>query len=686
MDQLQAIRGYARRNDTEYVYTPIIKKKGFLPNPVAINGIPKYADSDLDPDVIGTVAWEEWWTEQLYYCVYGYDTGGMHIPGRYYYYLNFFLMSTVGIGNHHPAFFDLDYEFFSTVEAAKADKKGIISLKARRKGLSNKVVGIIDHGFHFNKSYNAGICAGLETHAEDFYSKFQHNFSLKPPELRMNVKSTVEKTEHKYRVKENGIYIEKGTFNILDVATMFTNPGVFKGKKLEDCVFEEAGEFPLLIEGFEATKPCFMDSDLMIGTPYVYGTGGNMNKGSAAFAEMWHEPDSFNLIKFWVPANRASRHYIGGITGGPMDPSGEHIEKIPNLLKYKPYERVGMEDIEEATKSIMADRAKASKKKNKQSYYDNLQNNPLTEKEAFLKFSGNDFPTEELNEQLFKIDSDGVKYNVYRLSWKKTEDGKLRTPYEVDAQALTDEEIAEAEHLDDQNIVYVYKLPQPTQQGLDVGGLDSYDLDKSKTSKSLGAMVVYRRKNNMRFGTEMPVALVNHRPRRKEIFYETCAMVSVWYGLKYNVLCDIANPLVIKHFEELGLRSYLAERPKKFESEGSKQSHELGVRLTTFAKPQMIALLQSYFSYNADKVEFDQILNEALDYDVAQKESDWDTVDALGIALMRDADMDGGILDESEFDEEDFDLPDWVEDADGYLVMRNDTHIPGKLDNTGRDT
>lgn len=678
---------YARGNDKEYIYTPIIKKRGFLPNPVAVNGIPEYADSSLNEDVKGTVAWEEWWYEQIYYCLNGYNTGGMYIPGRYYYYLNFYMMSTVGIGNHHPPFVDLDYEFFQTVEAAKKDHKGIISLKARRKGLSNKVVGIYDYGFHFREAYKAGICAGLEEHANDFYEKFKHNFSLKPPELRMHITSTKDLTVHKYRVNEQGINVDKGTRNTLHVATMYTNPGVFKGKYLDDCVFEEAGEFPLLIEGFNATVHDFMRGDVMIGSPYIYGTAGDMKKDSTGFSEMWNEPDSFNLIKFWVPGTRLNFHYIGGIKGGPMDPESNHEEKIPNLLKYKAYERIGMEDVKEAEKSILADRREKAKKKNKQSYYDNLQNNPLTEKEAFLRFSGNDFPTEELNDQLFEIDSKGIKYTVYKLEWKKGPDKKVIMPYEVEATPLTDEEVAEAEHLEDENIVYVLKPPQPKMVGMDIAGLDSYDLDKSKTSKSLGAMVVYRRKNSTVHGSEIPVALVNYRPRRKEIFYDSCAMTAVWYGLEHNVLVDVDRPLVINHFDSLGLRNYMAERPKKFESANSKQQHDVGVKLTVSSKPQMIALLQSYFSYNANKIQFDQILREALDYDVVQKYSDWDTVDALGIALMRDADMGGEIYNEDEIDDDDFDTPEWEEDEDGYLVMVEEgRHRSGKLDSLGQDT
>ena len=63
---------------------PYYKGKGYCTNPIVINGIPKEADSRRDKKVIGTVAWEKFWEEQLHYIHNGYQTGGLWIPGRYY--------------------------------------------------------------------------------------------------------------------------------------------------------------------------------------------------------------------------------------------------------------------------------------------------------------------------------------------------------------------------------------------------------------------------------------------------------------------------------------------------------------------------------------------------------------------------------------------------------------------------
>ena len=50
--------------------SPYKKGKGFCPNPIAKNGIPKYADSKYNKNVIGTPDWEKFWEEQLYYIIH----------------------------------------------------------------------------------------------------------------------------------------------------------------------------------------------------------------------------------------------------------------------------------------------------------------------------------------------------------------------------------------------------------------------------------------------------------------------------------------------------------------------------------------------------------------------------------------------------------------------------------------
>lgn len=654
-------------------YLPRIKSRSFFPNPVAKHGIPAYANTDPksggNVKLFGTAAHTEWWEEQIRYCLNGYDTGGMHIPGRFYKYLNFDTISTVGRGNHYPDYVDLDFDYFELVEDVKKDGKGIICVKARRKGLSEKMVSIIDTGFRFTQSaYQAGIAAGLEEHAQDFFAKFKRTMALKPPELMLHLlEENSENIVAGWKEKEETGHIVKGSKNVVFCKTMYHNANVFKGKYLNDAIFEEGGEFDRLIDGFNATKACFMIGNKMVGTPYVYGTGGNMKKGSKGFQEMWAEAESFKLAKFFVPATRMYFPCVGG----HRDENGKPAEETPNLQMYTPTERYGMEDVACAEEMIKNERRSLASKRNKKPYYDFLQDYPLTEKESFLKFSGNNFPTEILQDRNFELLTADKEYILYELEWIMTPEGAIKQPLQVKAvpvEIRVDGDIMKP----DNNYVMIHNAghPRPDFKYLDVAGIDSYDLDESKTSKSLGAMVVFRGDHSIKDIPKMaPVCLYNCRPRRKETFYETCLKISVYYNLVGDVLLDLEKQLIAEFFNKNGGARYWAPRPLSIESPDSKQSHNIGVKMTGYSKPKMIAMLQSYFYDHTKDIVFPQLVEEALDYDVEQKDSDWDIIDALGFALIRYHDR--TIKPQSNNDENDVNdnmMPEWREDSSGNLI------------------
>jgi hypothetical protein len=141
-------------------YAPIIKVRGFSPNPVAGN-IPIFADSITNPKVVGTTNYNEFWDEQIDRCINGYDTAGIHIPGRYYFYLNFVILKGL-YGPQYPFYVDLDLEYYNLVAYVKKNRKmGIVSVKARRKGLSEKAQNILAHGLRFTEGYRGAITAGI---------------------------------------------------------------------------------------------------------------------------------------------------------------------------------------------------------------------------------------------------------------------------------------------------------------------------------------------------------------------------------------------------------------------------------------------------------------------------------------------------------------------------------------------
>lgn len=643
--------------------SPYIKPRGFLPNPVVKHGIPKYADSRLNPNVKGTLDWQKYWEEQLYYIHNGYETGGMWIPGRYYYYMNFRIFNTV-MGPISPQMVDLHLEIAYIIEYVKANGKNFVGPKGRRLGLSEAAqTMIVDYGWRFIPGYNAGIAAGQQVYIDDFMQKWSDSNAMSPAEFK--IKTLVDNDEQTvagYRfIDKEGNKIEDGTKNIIYKRTMFNNPHLFKGLYLNDIIAEEMGEFEHAKEFYSASIDCLKFGAEQKGSMFMYGTGGSMGKNSDAFEDMWHNYESYNAVRFFMPRTKFYFPFYGGASE-----DGKLKENVPNLLKdLEPHQRIGIADEEASKEFILAERKRLLAIGDMDKYYDFCKNTPLDISEVFKKTVSNSFNIEKLNEQGFKVESELKKYGKWKLDWKKNDRGEIKFPREVIATPADDTELNE-----DCVLILHDGHPVPGYRSLFCGGVDSYDQDKSKTSKSLGSMVVRRKvTTNPAMLNRQVVCLVRTRPRRKEIFYETCMKVSVYYGLYANTLIDYAKPGIIQYYKDSGCDSYLAMRPKKFESATTTQQHDFGVSLNTYSRPVMVSLLQSYFEDYSDSIWFDTILDEAKIYDEYTKDSDNDSIDALGISLMQEISDD--VLPFSQDDKkiaEAFAYPEFTEDDDGNIV------------------
>ena len=180
---------------------------------------------------------------------------------------------------------------------------------------------------------------------------------------------------------------------------------------------------------------------------------------------------------------------------------------------------------------------------------------------------------------------------------------------------------------------------------LDIGGIDGYNQDESQTSRSLGAMIVLRQGNKTNLESkgihkaEYPVMLYYARPPRKELFFEGCLKISVFYNLLRNTMCNAEQDFVIDYYIKNGGLRYLSRRPKSFDAEKSQQSHKWGAKMTGLSKPTILGLVQSSIEDFVQFYKFPLLLRDALAYDEAYIGTDWDSVDALAYAKMRIEDM-----------------------------------------------
>ena len=418
---------------------PYIKSKGFLNQlvPIVMKGIPLYADSVRNPDCVNTVEYEEFWDNEFNKIVNGFWIKDIWIPGRFYFYMNYKQMSTIR-GVITPDVVDMHLELAYHIEHCLANGKNLLIAKGRRKGISEAVsTMVVDYGWRFTEGFKAGVAAGNKTYVEDFVAKWRFSDSRMPVEL-----STKKLTDNDdeivagYNIKnQHGAYEEKGTMNTIYARTMHTNPNMFKGLYLNVIISEEVGEHENWISFYGASKDCLMSGNQQVGILIAFGTAGNINKGSKDFKKIWQDYETFNFVRYMIPADR---FYFYG------DARNEN-QRIPAeselLKKYSPYQLIGVEDRANALKNIMDRRAALLKQGNIKEYNEDLQNNPINESEMFRKTVVNNFNVNKLNDQQSAIDNlSHPKYTKYKLDWVKDKQGMIKMPMEVVARVLQPQE------------------------------------------------------------------------------------------------------------------------------------------------------------------------------------------------------------------------------------------------------
>ncbi len=654
---------------------PYIKGKNFTFNPVVKYGIPDYADSSLNPNVVGTPKWQTYWEEQLFYIHNGYQTGGYFLPGRYYYYLNFNSMSTI-TGIISPDMVDLHLELAYLIEWAKVNNKNVIVAKKRRAGISEFThKAVIDYGWRFKLGYKAGIAAGKSTYAEELMNKWEVSEALLPPEFSVKkLKKNSSEIIAGYRAENSlGDSIEQGTKNQIYVETTHQDAELFKGLYLNDVIAEECGQFEKLEEFYSATKACLKDGSQQIGTMFFYGTGGNMDKGSKGFNEIWHNADKYDFVKFLIPATRFHKPFYGGATQ-----YGVINEKVPNLLKeFKPYQIIGVEDHEAAKVGILEERDREKRSGDIEKYNAHLQDYPFTEDEIFKRTIVNAFDEDILNEQQTQILSQNKKYVRCQLDYVKDQTGEIKHPLQVIPRVdnTTPEDGAVILIHED----HLQKIT--THDNMYVAGVDSYDQHLSKTSKSKGAMCVLIRRNTIKDSLQMaPIATICCRPPRKEIFYEMCLKLAIFYDLRESVLMDVRTPAIMEFFRERGCEKYLAFRPRKFEKEDSEQVNEYGISLNNHSRPLMVGLMQSSILDYGKYIWFPELIKQLSNYDEVSIGSDNDLGDAYGIALMQDSASELRTRDKKETTNDKYSLDTWEQDSEGNMIPTT-THLKKNIVN-----
>jgi hypothetical protein len=95
---------------------------------------------------------------------------------------------------------------------------------------------------------------------------------------------------------DRGNIIEKGFKSEIIALSFMDNPDAARGKDANLVLIEEAGVFDNLKASYSALEPLTRSGSMQTGQIIMFGTGGDMLKGTIDFEDMFYDPDTYNMI------------------------------------------------------------------------------------------------------------------------------------------------------------------------------------------------------------------------------------------------------------------------------------------------------------------------------------------------------------------------------------------------------
>ena len=634
----------------------------------------------------GSISYDDYWDEQDERCLNGYKPAPYmpKISGEHYFYLNMNKIELLMKGatrktDEYPFYRELDRRLFNEIKGAKRDKYGLIVGKPRRVGLS--WIGALEAEYEllFHKGNKIGIAAGQDDKAQDFYDKVKDLLKNVREEYRSGVitkNSELIKlgyTEYINKQKE-----EKGLGSQMFMKTMYAKPTGFEGKSLSMVIFEEAGLFEDIVAAYKSTEPCFKDGSIQFGTPIIYGTGGDIEKGSKGYKQMWNAKESvYNLKKLLV---LASDYYPGD--GIPDKATGKTI----SFFDF----RTGRTNSKAAELYILKER---QEKEGSEGFIKHIQSYPLKESDIFIKNSGGFLNRKKLNAQMRNQDNCPFERKIGRLEWH-TKDPQTKKLIAVarDLKEMDKIHLARGSKLvfeADDELGTINKILDPLdhsklQYNPDIGGCDSYDEEIAEGTGSLGASIVYRCFYGMNKAHDLPIAYILDRGTSDsdDEFWSNTLRLSIYYDIQ--LLVEYTKVGIINYFKDVGATQWLKERPDLTGvGYNSKAQNTFGLRMSNqHSWALTLRLLKAEVNLNFNNYWFMEILEHLVDYG----DSNSDLGSALGMVMVAKLDLFGDISDGIENAPEDGNVIDdmgFYDMVNGELIFR--TYREAELDKFPED-
>lgn len=283
----------------------------------------------------GSREFREYWDMHEQRCMEGYKFGGLWIPGRHYFYLNFTPIlkvdDAIGIKafnerkNHRgqisnltadrimdfARFYEIDYEWYNFKNIAWAGgsfmgvhspgAKHLCCGKTRGAGFSYKEASDGVYNFTFIEQSKSYYFAAQEPYLikDGILNKVQPMLDW----INDHIPVWKQNRQKKYALMhQRASYIdhegvERGSMAEI-IGQIVDDPDKTRGKRGKKIVFEEAGSFKNLKQALNVSMGSIKDTDIYVGQISLFGTGGEEGPDIEGLQEIYDDPGTFDMLEF----------------------------------------------------------------------------------------------------------------------------------------------------------------------------------------------------------------------------------------------------------------------------------------------------------------------------------------------------------------------------------------------------
>ena len=363
--------------------------------------------------------------------------------------------------------------------------------KSRRKGYSFKNAAIAANNYLCKPSSNTYLGAyekkflypdGLFTMTYSYVNFLSEHTAWIYPRDYINQpgKGHIRASTQEYR---NGVAIETGFKSQIISVSFKDDADAARGKDGYDFIIDEAGAFGtpgLLKDTLVAIQDIVKDGDIKTGIITVFGTSGDMEGGTADYADMHSKPAAYGFMPFQNIWDENSEEFECGFFHPNQWNLPGHYDEQGNSNQKSAIQA------EKAQRKFLLSKGATSTDIQKR-----MQERPLSPQEAFGFVNINNFPVLEIKRQLEIVKGKklqevmGTPVNMFydsetnRVKAEPILDGTANPIYRMKPESIS---------LAGCPVIYEYPMFDPPKSAYKIG-YDPYRQDKGT---SLASIIVYK--------------------------------------------------------------------------------------------------------------------------------------------------------------------------------------------------